>query len=68
MIETTINGNSPGAHISSGFATTNWSAKYFGAIWLPLAQGNLPMEVLYNAGTSAVRVWICKTQFGSQAR
>jgi hypothetical protein len=58
----------PGAHVTSGFAATNWSAKFFGAVWLPLAQGNVNMQVTDGGwvGTNGVRVWIGKTQFGTQ--
>jgi hypothetical protein len=66
VIESSLTGSqSPASHVTSGFAATNWSAKYFGAVWLPLALGNMPMAVGAFTG-AGVRVWIGKTQFGTQ--
>jgi hypothetical protein len=50
-----------------GAATSNWSVKWFGAIYLKLSAGNYSFEI-ENPATSgcAVRVWVGKTQFGTQ--
>lgn len=69
VIEATLAATTgPNNHVTSGFATTNWSAKYFGAIYLPLASGNVSLSVAIgtSAETSAVRVWIGQTLFGTQ--
>ncbi|HTA32991.1 MAG TPA: hypothetical protein VK721_06150 [Solirubrobacteraceae bacterium] len=42
-----------------------WAARWFGAIYLPLSKGNVPITMGLG-GTTAARVWIGKTQFGQQ--
>jgi hypothetical protein len=50
-----------------GAATSNWSCRWFGAIWLPLGSGDFGMQIdLPAASGCAVRVWIGKTLFGTQ--
>lgn len=51
-----------------GAATSSWSCKWFGAIWLPLSKGNFQLQVTIGAGgsNSGVRVWIGQTQWGQQ--
>lgn len=54
----------PGAG-SSGLSS--WSAKWFGAIYLKLSQGNYTITLQTpGVGNSAVRVWVGTTQFGAQ--
>ncbi|HTX32243.1 MAG TPA: hypothetical protein VMD09_12750 [Solirubrobacteraceae bacterium] len=50
-----------------GAATSGWSCVWFGAIYLKLSAGNYTMQINTPATTGcAVRVWIGKTQFGTQ--
>lgn len=52
----------------SPLASTNWSAKWFGAIWLPFATAGLTgiaVALSWNAST-AVRLWVGNTAFGTQ--
>ena len=65
--DATINGQQnplPGA------ATSNWSCKWFGSIWLPLSRGTITLALYnptaLNAGNSVARYWVGKTQFGQQ--
>jgi hypothetical protein len=49
----------------AGLPANFWAARWFGAIYLPLSKGNVPIGA--NLGPSTVvRVWIGKTQMGSQ--
>lgn len=58
------------ANVQPGAATSMWSARWFGAVYLPLAShpGTYTFVInLPTAGTGyAVRVWVGKTQFGDQ--
>lgn len=50
-----------------GSATTYWSVRWFGAIYLPLSKGNPTTTFKIRLGpTCAVRLWVGKTQFGQQ--
>lgn len=68
VVDTQVLTNSPGAHVTSGFATTNFSMKMFGAIWLPLASvGSITMSLnLVASNYTATRLWIGQTEFGTQ--
>lgn len=66
VVETTINANSPASHVTTGFATTNWSAKFFGAVYLPLATGDIGMAIDTAGAGQAIRVWVGQTLFGAQ--
>ncbi len=50
-----------------GAATSNWSVRWFGAIYLKLSGGNYTFTVTGTTGQPiAIRVWIGKTTFGTQ--
>ena len=50
-----------------GAANSNWSCKWFGAIYLKLSAGNYSFTITNPSSTGcAVRVWIGKTKYGDQ--
>lgn len=57
-----INGQ---ANPTPGAAQTNWSAKWFGAIYLPLSRGNFVLQIGAYQET-AFRLWVGQTEFGTQ--
>jgi hypothetical protein len=62
--DATVNGQ---ANPTPGAAASNWSCKWFGAIWLKLSAGNYGFDILMPASTGvAIRVWIGQTAFGAQ--
>jgi len=56
------------ANPTPGAATSNWSARWFGAIYLKLSAGDYSFNIITGVGASntAVRVWVGKTRFGDQ--
>jgi hypothetical protein len=59
--DATINNPSPP---QPGAATTNWSARWFGAVYLRLSQGDYGFAI--DNLDDGARLWVGKTGFGSQ--
>jgi PA14 domain len=49
-----------------GAANTNWSARWFGAVYLKQSAGNYTFKITTGPAQSAFRLWVGKTQMGDQ--
>lgn len=57
------------ANPTPGAATSNWSCKWFGAVYLKLSAGDYRLQWSNPGGVTsgtAVRIWVGKTRFGDQ--
>jgi hypothetical protein len=64
--DATINGGIGQQNPQPGAATSNWSVKWFGAIYLKLSAGDYTFQLNCPVGNNAVRMWVGKTKFGDQ--